>query len=96
MRQVTIPPGAQEVEPPQLQRSLSDRRALLSSLLSIGTGVMTVIACVPLFSVLLMLLWRGGTKLSLQLFTELPPTAFEDGGGFGNASEASLLTALGL
>src|SRR5262245_58277740 len=52
---------------------------------------MTVIACVPLFSVLLMLLWRGGEKLSLQLFTELPPTAFEDGGGFGNAIMGTLV-----
>src|SRR5215475_9582673 len=80
-----MPPGGQDVEQPQLQYSLSDRRALLSTLLSIVTGVMTVMACVPLFSVLLMLLWRGGTKLSWHLFTDLPPTAFEDGGGFGNA-----------
>jgi phosphate transport system permease protein len=32
-----------------------------------------------------MLLWRGGTKLSWALFVDLPPTAFEEGGGFGNA-----------
>ena len=62
MRQVAIPPGAHEVEQPQLQRSLSDRRALISTLLSMVTGAMTVIACVPLFSVLLMLLWRGGVN----------------------------------
>ena len=62
-----MPPGAQDVEQPQLQRSLSNRRALISTLLSIVTGVMTVLACVPLFSVLLMLLWRGGVKFSWQL-----------------------------
>jgi hypothetical protein len=27
------------------------------------------------------LLWRGGSKLSWHLFVELPPTAFEEGGG---------------
>ena len=91
MRQVAMPPGVQEVEQPHLQHSLSDRRALISTLLSIVTGAMTVIACVPLFSVLLMLLWRGGIKLSWQLFTELPPTAFEDGGGFGNAIVGTLV-----
>ena len=91
MRQVTMPPGVQEVEQPQLQHSLRDRRALISTLLSILTGAMTVLACVPLFSVLLMLLWRGGIKLSWQLFTELPPTAFEDGGGFGNAIVGTLV-----
>jgi phosphate transport system permease protein len=69
----------------RLERSYSDFRSLLSTLLSIGTGIVTVIACIPLFSVLIMLLWRGGAKLSWQLFVELPPTAFEDGGGFGNA-----------
>ena len=58
---------------------------MTSTLLSIGTGVATGLACVPLFSVLLMLLWRGGTKLSWALFVDLPPTAFEEGGGFGNA-----------
>ena len=91
MRPVAMPPGVQEVEQPQLQRSLSDRRALISTLLSIVTGAMTVMACVPLFSVLLMLLWRGGVKLSWHLLTELPPTAFEDGGGFGNAIVGTLV-----
>ena len=91
MRPVAMPPGVQEVEQPQLQHSLSNRRALISTLLSIVTGAMTVIACVPLFSVLLMLLWRGGVKLSWHLLTELPPTAFEDGGGFGNAIVGTLV-----
>ena len=49
-----------------------------------------MIACIPLFSVLIMLFWRGGAKLSWQLFTELPPTAFEEGGGFGNAIVGTL------
>ena len=54
-------------------------------------GAATVIACIPLFSVLIMLFWRGGAKLSWQLFTELPPTAFEEGGGFGNAIVGTLV-----
>ena len=81
----------QDVDQPTLQRSLSDRRTLISMLLSLGTYVATVLACVPLFSVLLMLVWRGGEKLSWQLFVELPPTAFEEGGGFGNAIVGTLV-----
>jgi phosphate transport system permease protein len=46
---------------------------------------MTLIALVPLFSVICMLLWRGGRKLSLAIFTQLPPAPLEQGGGFGNA-----------
>jgi phosphate transport system permease protein len=83
--------GLRDVDHPTLRWSLSDRRTLISTLLSIGTYGATVLACVPLFSVLLMLVWRGGGKLSWQLFLELPPTAFEEGGGFGNAVVGTLV-----
>jgi phosphate transport system permease protein len=84
-------PTADSAEAPRLEKSLSDRRTLFSVGLSILTAIMAVIACVPLFSVLIMLIWRGGARLSWQLFTELPPTAFEDGGGFGNAIVGTLM-----
>jgi phosphate transport system permease protein len=79
------------VDPPALERSYHDPRSLLSTLLSVMIGAATVIACIPLFSVLVMLIWRGGAMLSWQLFTELPPTAFEVGGGFGNAIIGTLV-----
>jgi phosphate transport system permease protein len=82
---------ADRVDLPSLDRSYREFRSVLSTLLSIGTGVATVIACIPLFSVLIMLIWRGSAKLSGQLFVELPPTAFEDGGGFGNAIVGTLV-----
>ena len=50
-----------------------------------GTWIMAIFACLPLFSVLIMLIIRGSQRLSWRLFTELPPTAFDIGGGFGNA-----------
>ncbi len=77
--------------PHSLARSLREPRTLLSALLSVGTAVVTVLACVPLFSTLIMLLWRGGAALSWRVFVELPPTAFEDGGGFGNAIVGTLV-----
>jgi phosphate transport system permease protein len=76
---------------PRLERSYREGRTVLSTLLSVVIGAATVIACIPLFSVLIMLIWRGGAKLSWQLFVELPPTAFEDGGGFGNAIVGTLV-----
>ena len=60
-------------------------RTLFSSILSGVTWIMACLACVPLFSVLIMLIIRGSQRLSWSIFTELPPTAFEAGGGFGNA-----------
>jgi phosphate transport system permease protein len=46
---------------------------------------------VPLLSVVLMLLWRGGRRLSLAVFTQLPPVPLEQGGGFGNAIVGTLI-----
>src|SRR5262245_55147723 len=90
-RRQDTPRAREESTSPQLEKSLTDSRTLISVLLSIGTAAMAVIACVPLFSVLIMLLWRGGARLSWELFTELPPTAFETGGGFGNAIIGTLV-----
>jgi phosphate transport system permease protein len=83
--------ASDRVELPSLDRSYRELRSVTSTLLSVITAAATVIACVPLFSVLVMLLWRGGSKLSWQLFVELPPTAFEDGGGFGNAITGTMV-----
>lgn len=87
-------PPRESTEPslsPQLQRSLRHPRTLISAGLSLLTGLATLIACVPLFSVLLMLLYRGGKSLSLACFTELPPAAMQAGGGFGNAIAGTIV-----
>jgi phosphate transport system permease protein len=91
VRHTEILPATTDAALPKLHWSLRERRTLVSTLLSLGTGAATVLACVPLFSVLIMLIWRGSAKLSWQLFTELPPTAFEEGGGFGNAIVGTLV-----
>jgi phosphate transport system permease protein len=75
---------------PDLRRSMRERRALHSTLLTAGAWIVALIASVPLFSVLYMLIVKGGARLSLDLFTELPPAGFELGGGFGNAIVGTL------
>lgn len=69
---------------PSLQRKF-ERRALRSLILTSITWAAAILASVPLFSVLYMLITRGGARLNLEVFTELPPAGFEMGGGFGNA-----------
>jgi phosphate transport system permease protein len=69
----------------RLERSPFEPRALRSLLLTIGAWVAALLAAVPLVSVLYMLIVRGGSRLSWELFVELPPAGFEMGGGFGNA-----------
>ena len=69
----------------ELERSLRRPRTLTNILLTWLVSGMTLVALVPLFSVIWMLFWRGGKKLSLAIFTQLPPAPLEQGGGFGNA-----------
>ncbi|MFJ4387767.1 phosphate ABC transporter permease PstA [Pseudomonas sp. NPDC089408] len=69
---------------PSLQRKL-EGRALRSLILTSLAWFAALVASVPLISVLYMLITRGGARLNLEVFTELPPTGFEMGGGFGNA-----------
>ncbi len=76
---------AESAAQPDLERHALEPRTLFSSILSGTTWIMACLACVPLFSVLIMLIIRGSQRLSWSIFTELPPTAFEAGGGFGNA-----------
>ena len=74
-----------------LEKSLRRPRTLLSVLLSGLVAAMTLFALGPLFSVVWMLFWRGGRKLSAAVFTQLPPSALEAGGGFGNAILGTLI-----
>jgi len=62
-----------------------------SAVLTGGAWVVAALASVPLFSVLYMLIVQGGSRLSLELFTDLPPAGFEQGGGFGNAIVGTLV-----
>jgi phosphate transport system permease protein len=88
------PPEAPAVDVPALERSLRHPRTALSGFLSLLVGAMALAAMVPLFSVLYMLVVRGGGKLiraGYHLFTELPPAAGMPGGGIGNALVGTLV-----
>jgi phosphate transport system permease protein len=76
---------------PELERRWQSPRTLFNLAMSVVTAILAVLAMVPLFSVLAMLLWRGGKRISLALFTELPPAAGMVGGGIGNALVGTLL-----
>jgi phosphate transport system permease protein len=79
------------VEPAELEISLRRPRTLFSATMSVVAGVMSVIAMIPLVSVLGMLIYQGGRRISPQLFTQLPPAAGMVGGGIGNALLGTLL-----
>jgi len=75
----------------RLRRSPWETRALRSEILTAGAWLAAIIASVPLFSVLYMLIVRGGSRLSWEVLVELPPAGFEMGGGFGNAIVGTLV-----
>ena len=62
----------EEVPPVELQKSFFEPRSLVNNLLTILAWVMAVMACLPLFSVLIMLIYKGSQRLSWSIFTELP------------------------
>lgn len=82
---MTIIANPVAVGAPDLSRDLGDRRALTNLVLTWLLWGLAILASAPLFSVLYMLITRGGARLGLALFTELPPAGLEPGGGFGNA-----------
>jgi phosphate transport system permease protein len=91
MTDTTVPQLPEIEDEPVLTHSWSDRRALRNGMLTIGAWAVALIAAIPLVSVLYMLIVQGGSRLSTDLFTELPPAGFEMGGGFGNAIVGTIL-----
>jgi phosphate transport system permease protein len=75
---------------PDLRRSFTDRRTLVNVVLTSLLWLLAVLAAMPLISVLYMLISEGGARFSLDLFTQLPPAGFMQGGGFGNAIVGTL------
>ena len=74
-----------------LQKSLRRPRALFNYAMNVVTAGLTLIALVPLFSVVYMLVVKGFHKISLESFKSLPPAPFDEGGGFGNALLGTLM-----
>jgi phosphate transport system permease protein len=85
-------PGPRDLDLRSLQRSLTRPRTFFSFFLSLLTTLLTLLATVPLFAVLYMLIVKGGYRISVAVFTELPPPpAATIGGGFGNAIAGTFL-----
>ena len=90
----TVPlqqPGTSEIDLPNLEKSLRHPRTAFSAALSIIALALSIIAILPLGSVLVMLIYRGSQYVSIHLFTQLPPAAMMPGGGIGNALLGTLV-----
>jgi len=75
-----------------LMRSRTSPRRVFSSVMTVLAFASAAIALLPLFAVLSYVVIKGAGRLSLSLFTELPPPPLVGGGGFGNAVLGTLIT----
>jgi len=79
---------------PNLERQLLEGRAIKNNILTVLTWIAAILASIPLISVIVMLLVRGGTRLFgadfVEVLTALPPAGFEMGGGIGPAIVGTL------
>jgi phosphate transport system permease protein len=91
MSDIDLTSSAQTAELPSLNRQIFERRALKSGTLTFLTWIAAILASVPLFSVIYMLLVEGGSRLDWEALSALPPAGFEMGGGFGNAIVGTLV-----
>jgi len=91
------PPEAEKPLPVQnkeeidLTRSRFSIRALFNIGMNTLAAILTLIALILLFSVLYLIVIRGGARLNLALFYELPPAAGMEGGGIANALLGTLI-----
>ncbi len=76
---------------PKLEKNLYEVRAIKSFLLTSLVWALVILASIPLFSVIYMLIVEGGARLDWEAITALPPAGFETGGGFGNAIVGTLV-----
>jgi phosphate transport system permease protein len=77
----------------RLKRQPGSPRTLFNSFMTVVVFFCAACAIVPLFAVLWYVVSQGGSRLSLDLFTQLPPAPnVLKGGGFGNAFIGTLAT----
>ncbi|MBW4549664.1 MAG: phosphate ABC transporter permease PstA [Aphanocapsa sp. GSE-SYN-MK-11-07L] len=82
-----------EISPPvidSLERKNSFR-SLFDIVMTVVVAVFLAIALVPLIAVIAYVIIQGGSRISLDLFTQLPPPPMVDGGGFANAIVGTLI-----
>ncbi|MDA9556985.1 phosphate ABC transporter permease PstA [Vibrio sp.] len=74
-----------------LSKRVNDKRSLKNTLFTVLMGGFALTACLPLFSILYMLITKGASRLSFDTLVDLPPAGFEMGGGIGSAIQGTLV-----
>ncbi|MBE9168105.1 phosphate ABC transporter permease PstA [Pleurocapsales cyanobacterium LEGE 06147] len=75
----------------ELERSRSRPRTIIGTLLTILAFILLGIALLPLFLVIIYVIIRGASRFDLNLFTEIPPAALQEGGGIASAIVGTII-----
>ncbi|SIS70223.1 phosphate ABC transporter permease PstA [Neptunomonas antarctica] len=86
-----IQSSAPVIQYPSLEKNSLDIREFKNIFLTIMVWGIAIMASIPLFSVISMLIIEGGARIDFAALTEIPPAGFEMGGGFGNAIIGTLV-----
>lgn len=76
------------------QAQLASRRKVTNALMLGLTGVMTLLALIPLFWIVGYVIYKGGQYLSVDFFTQMPRPLGMEGGGVRHAIEGTLVITL--
>ena len=79
---------------PDLSYKPSLARNVRSRILTVIAAIFSAVAVLPLILVLGYVIVKGGSKISLALFTELPPPPGLDGGGIANAIVGTIVVTV--
>ena len=74
-----------------LTRTSGSPRTLFNTVMTVLSFVCGGLSLFPLLAVLSYVLFKGLSSININVFTQLPPTPFGEGGGFGNAILGTLL-----
>lgn len=74
-----------------LEVSHSRPRTIVGTLLTVLAFALLALALLPLVLVITYVIIKGASRFNLSLFTELPPAAFQEGGGVANAIVGTLI-----
>lgn len=73
------------------QAELSSRRKIINGLMLSITGLLTVLALIPIFWIVGYVLYKGAASINLAFFTQLPRPLGVEGGGVRNAIEGTII-----
>ena len=74
-----------------LEASSSRPRTIIGKLLTALAFTLLAVALLPLVLVISYVIIKGANRFNLSLFAELPPAAFQEGGGIANAIVGTLI-----